>query len=92
MKTVKYYQFYWNCLGFHDKFQIDGWKFYHIEYKPIVEKARKWCDDLGYDVSYHDGAPFIFTFYNKEDVIMFKLVWGSGNVLECYEEGGYTII
>lgn len=90
MKTVKYYQFYWNCNGFLEKFREDGWSQYSSQYQPIVFQARKWCEDQNFTISYCDGWPFVITFWKKEELMIFKLRWGTGEVLECYEEGGFT--
>ena len=89
-KPIKYYQYYWNCNGFIDKFDNEGWAKYFDNYKPIVDNAVKWCNDKNFKFSGgHPSAPFIFTFHNFNDLILFKLCWGGGKILMCYEDGGY---
>lgn len=90
-KPVDHYQFYWDCDDWVKNFTQNGqgWGAYHPHYAAKVKEALAWLDEQQISYGHTEGMPFYFCFYDIEDVMLFKLRWGSGKTLEVYGPGDH---
>lgn len=90
-KPVDHYQFYWDCDDWTCNFSLRGrgWDAYHPHYENKVKAAVVWLGEQGISHQHSEQMPFFFCFFRIEDVMHFKLRWGSGKTLEVYGPGDH---